>query len=195
MTLFAKDRGHPIARMPHRSRQHWLVVAALFVCGTVWAQQPTANQGQATITPSFRDAELSKIIEAVSSITGKTFIVDPRVRAQVTILSSTPMSPDAFYQAFLSILQVHGFVAVPSGNVIKIIPDANAKQVPGNDLPNHVSSTSDEVVTQVIAVRNVSAAQLVPILRPLIPQYGHLAAYPASNASETLVTGTVARCA
>jgi general secretion pathway protein D len=97
------------------------------------------------------------------------------------MLSSTPMSPAAFYEAFLSILQVHGFVAVPSGDVIKIIPDANARQVPANDLPSRVSATSDEIVTQVIAVKNVSAAQLVPILRPLIPQYGHLAAYPASN--------------
>jgi general secretion pathway protein D len=97
------------------------------------------------------------------------------------MLSSTPMTPNAFYEAFLSILQVHGFVAVPSGDTIKIIPDANARQVPANDLPGRVSATSDEIVTQVVAVRNVSAAQLVPILRPLIPQYGHLAAYPASN--------------
>ena len=91
------------------------------------------------------------------------------------------MTPNAFYEAFLSILQVHGFVAVPSGDTIKIIPDANARQVPANDLPGRVSSTSDEIVTQVVAVKNVSAAQLVPILRPLIPQYGHLAAYPAAN--------------
>jgi len=144
---------------------------------------PSATLGQAggAITPNYKDADLGQIIEAVSAVTGKNFIVDPRVRAQVTMLSSTPMSPAAFYEAFLSILQVHGFVAVPSGDVIKIIPDANARQVPANDLPSSVSSTSDEIVTQVIAVKNVSAAQLVPILRPLIPQYGHLAAYPASN--------------
>lgn len=139
------------------------------------------GQTQGAITPNYKDADLSQIIEAVSAVTGKNFIVDPRVRAQVTMLSSTPMSPAAFYEAFLSILQVHGFVAVPSGDVIKIIPDANARQVPANDLPSRVSDSSDEIVTQVIAVRNVSAAQLVPILRPLIPQYGHLAAYPASN--------------
>jgi general secretion pathway protein D len=138
-------------------------------------------QAQGMITPNYKDADLSQIIEAVSAVTGKNFIVDPRVKAQVTMLSSTPMSPNAFYEAFLSILQVHGFVAVPSGDTIKIIPDANARQVPANDLPGRVSATSDEIVTQVVAVRNVSAAQLVPILRPLIPQYGHLAAYPASN--------------
>ncbi|MCX7053643.1 MAG: type II secretion system protein GspD, partial [Proteobacteria bacterium] len=138
-------------------------------------------QAQGMITPNYKDADLSQIIEAVSAVTGKNFIVDPRVKAQVTMLSSTPMSPNAFYEAFLSILQVHGFVAVPSGDTIKIIPDANARQVPANDLPGRVSATSDEIVTQVVAVKNVSAAQLVPILRPLIPQYGHLAAYPASN--------------
>lgn len=144
---------------------------------------PSATLGQAggAITPNYKDADLGQIIEAVSAVTGKNFIVDPRVRAQVTMLSSTPMSPNAFYEAFLSILQVHGFVAVPSGDVIKIIPDANARQVPANDLPSSVSSSSDEIVTQVVAVKNVSAAQLVPILRPLIPQYGHLAAYPAAN--------------
>ena len=125
--------------------------------------------------------DLSQIVEAVSEITKKNFIVDPRVRAQVTMVSNSPMSADAFYEAFLAILQVHGFVAVPAGRVIKIIPDANARQVPANDLPDRVSSSSDEIVTQVIAVKNISAAQLVPILRPLIPQYGHLAAYPASN--------------
>ena len=133
------------------------------------------------ITPNYKDADLGQIVEAVSQVTGKNFIIDPRAKAQVTMLSATPMSPEAFYEAFLSILQVHGFVAVPSGRVWKIIPDANARQVPANDLPEKVSATSDEIVTQVLQVRNVSAAQLVPILRPLIPQYGHLAAYPSSN--------------
>jgi len=139
------------------------------------------GQSQGSITPNYKDADLGQIIEAVSAVTGKNFIVDPRVRAQVTMLSSTPMSPDAFYEAFLSILQVHGFVAVQSGDVVKIVPDANARQLPANDLPSRISSTSDEIVTQVVSVKNVSAAQLVPILRPLIPQYGHLAAYPTSN--------------
>jgi general secretion pathway protein D len=140
-----------------------------------------AAQQSAQITPNYKDADLGQVIEAVSQVTGKNFIVDPRVRAQVTMLSTSPMSADAFYEAFLAILQVHGFVAVPSGSVIKILPDATARQLPANDLPERVSATSDEIVTQVVQVRNVSAAQLVPILRPLIPQYGHLAAYPSAN--------------
>ncbi len=139
-----------------------------------------AQQG-AQITPNYKDADLGQVIEAVSQVTGKNFIVDPRVRAQVTMLSNTPMSPAAFYEAFLAILQVHGFVAVPSGNVIKILPDATSRQLPANDLPDRVSATSDEIVTQVLQVRNVSAAQLVPILRPMMPQSAHLAAYPSAN--------------
>jgi general secretion pathway protein D len=141
-------------------------------------QPPTQPQ---RITPNFKDADITQIAEAVSAATGKTFIIDPRVRAQVTMLSATAMSPAAFYEAFLSILQVYGFIAVPSGDVVKILPDANARQIPGNDLPDHVSATSDEIVTQVMDVKNISAPQLVPILRPMIPQYGHLVAYPASN--------------
>ncbi len=67
------------------------------------------------------------------------------------MLSTTPMSPDAFYEAFLAILQVYDYIAVPSGNVIKVLPSLNARQVPANDLPDRVSSTSDEIVTQVHA--------------------------------------------
>jgi len=143
--------------------------------------QTAAIGPQAMITPNYKDADLTQIIEAVSQVTGKNFILDPRVKAQVTMLSATPMSAQAFYEAFLAILQVHGFVVVPAGKVWKIIPDANARQVPSNDLPENVSSSSDELVTQVVQLKQVSAAQLVPILRPLVPQQGHLAAYPASN--------------
>jgi general secretion pathway protein D len=144
-------------------------------------QATQLSQPQQRITPNFKDADITQIAEAVAAATGKNFIMDPRVRAQVTMLSSTPMSPEGFYQAFLSILAVYDFIAVPDGNVVKILPDANARQMPSIDLPDHVSATSDEIVTQVIDVKNVNAAQLVPILRPMIPQYGHLAAYPAGN--------------
>ncbi len=134
---------------------------------------------ETTITPNYKDADIRQVIEAVGEVTGKNFVLDPRVKAQVTMLSSVPMTPDAFYAAFLSILSVYGFVAVPSGDLIKILPDANARQVPGIDFSE--GNSADDIVTTVIQVRNVAAAQLVPILRPLIPQYGHLAAYPASN--------------
>ncbi len=153
-------------------------MVALLACALPLAA--AAQQG-AQITPNYKDADIAQVIEAVSQVTGKSFIVDPRVRAQVTMLSTTPMSPDAFYEAFLAILQVYDYIAVPSGNVIKILPSLNARQVPANDLPDRVSSTSDEIVTQVLQVRNVSAGQLVPILRPMMPQAAHLAAYPSAN--------------
>ncbi|MFM7396827.1 MAG: type II secretion system secretin GspD [Gammaproteobacteria bacterium] len=164
---------------PYRS----FTLAALLVSVLGFGSSRLDAQGStsARITPNFKDAEITQVIEAVAASTGRSIIVDPRVRAQVTMLSSTPMTPEAFYEAFLALLQVHGFVAVPSGNVIKIIPDANSRTMPGNDLPDRVSDTSDELVTQVVAVNNVSAAQLVAILRPLMPQNAHLAAYPASN--------------
>jgi general secretion pathway protein D len=141
---------------------------------------PVLHAEQATITPNYKDADIRQVIEAVGEVTGKNFILDPRVKAQVTMLSATPMSPDAFYEAFLSILSVYGFVAVPAGDVIKILPDANARQVPGAE-SEPGGGRPDDIVTRVIAVQNVAAAQLVPILRPLIPQYGHLAAHPPSN--------------
>ena len=153
-------------------------MAALLACALPLAA--AAQQGT-QITPNYKDADITQVIEAVAQVTGKSFIVDPRVRAQVTMLSTTPMSPDAFYEAFLAILQVYDYIAVPSGDVIKILPSLNARQVPSNDLPDRVSSTSDEIVTQVMQVRNVSAGQLVPILRPMMPQAAHLAAYPAAN--------------
>jgi len=148
-----------------------------------WLPCPSYAQpaSGARITPNFKDADITQVIEAVAAATGRNIIVDPRVRAQVTMLSSTPMTPDAFYEAFLALLQVHGFVAAPSGDVLKIIPDANSRTMPGNDLPDRLSATSDEIVTQVVSVTNVSAAQLVAILRPLMPQNAHLAAYPSSN--------------
>ncbi len=168
---------HP-TRPPPRLCRLALLPSLLLCAGLASAEPPSQ---QAMITPNYKDADLAQIVEAVSQVTGKNFIIDPRVKAQVTMLSSTPMAAGAFYEAFLAILQVHGFVAVPSGKVYKIIPDANARQVPGNDLPNYVSSSSDELVTQVVQLKTVSAAQLVPILRPLLPQSGHLAAYTPGN--------------
>jgi general secretion pathway protein D len=179
----------PIIRAPRRRRQLAIALAALAVCALAAAQQQSSQRVRASgeqaatqrITPNFKDADITQIIEAVSMATGKNFIIDPRVRAQVTMLSSTPMTPDQFYQAFLAILQVHGFIAVPAGNIIKIVPDANMRQYPADDLPSHVSSTSDELVTQVLAVKNVGAAQLVPVLRPLMPQNAQLSAVTGAN--------------
>jgi general secretion pathway protein D len=157
-----------------------LVLFASLATGVAGAQAPGNVNGQ-RITPNFREVEIGQVIDAVAQVTGKTIIPDPRVRTQVTMLSQTPMTPDAFYEAFLALLQVHQFVAVESGGIIKILPDANARQMPNIDLPDRVRGNSDELITQVVAVQNVNAAQLVPVLRPLMPQSAHLAAYPGGN--------------
>ena len=161
------------AKILNFKRPVHLLIAAMVLC--IFA----ATVAYAQTTPNFREADIRKLVEAVSEVTGKTFILDPRVTAKVTMLSRTPMSPDAFYEAFLSILQVHGYVAITTGDIIKIIPDASARQHPS--LLTTDGAGADDIVTQVIQVQNIGAAQLVPILRPLIPQYGHLAAHPGSN--------------
>ena len=159
----------------NRTLRYRRIICSLLLCvstGTAVAQAPT-------ITPNYREADIRQIIEAVGEVTGRNFIIDPRVNFKATMLSSTPMSPDAFYEAFLSILQVNGYVAMTTGDVVKIVPDASARQYSG--LLSTDGAANDDIVTQVVAVQNVGAAQLVPILRPLIPQYGHLAAHPGSN--------------
>ncbi|MEA2728713.1 MAG: ral secretion pathway protein, partial [Acetobacteraceae bacterium] len=175
--------GHSV-HIEHRVTRRAAVGAMLSMLsfGAVSAPGPGAGlQEGATITPNYKDADLGQIIQAVSEVTGKNFIIDPRVNAKVTMLSATPMSPAAFYEAFLAVLQVYGYVAVPAGKVVKIIPNTDARQLPSIDLPNSVSSNSDEIVTQIITMKNISAAQIVPVLRPLIPQQGHLAPYPNGN--------------
>jgi general secretion pathway protein D len=154
------------------------LVIALSLCSLM--AMPLSWGQEATITPNYKEADIRQIIEAVGEVTQRNFIIDPRVSAKVTMLSSTPMTPDAFYEAFLSILQVHGYIAIPSGDLIKIVPDATARQYAG-PIGAAGAAGADDIVTQVLQVQNVGAAQLVPILRPLIPQYGHLAAHPGSN--------------
>lgn len=135
------------------------------------------------ITMNFDNADIGTIIEAVAMATHKTFIVDPRVRAQVTMRSSTPLTPAAMYEAFQSILAVHQFIAVPgAAGTIKIVPDANQRFYPGSDdLQERLNASSDEVVTQVIPVKNVSAVQLVTVLRPLVPTTGQINALSQAN--------------
>jgi general secretion pathway protein D len=133
------------------------------------------------VTLNLKDADISALISTVAEVTGRNFIIDPRVKGKVTVVSSRPMDSEEVYQVFLSILKVHGFAAVPSGAVVKIVPDVNAKQDGIPTVGDQDARVGDEMVTRVIQVDNIAAAQLVPILRPLVPQQGHLAAYPATN--------------
>ncbi|NND91845.1 MAG: type II secretion system secretin GspD [Granulosicoccus sp.] len=154
--------------------------AAITVAITLTAVVVPVHAQEGTFTLNLKNADIHSLIQTVSRQSGRNFVVDPRVKARVTVISSTPLNANELYETFLSVLQVHGYAAVPSGDLVKIVPDVNAKQgpVPAYSEDNN---TSDQLVTQVIRVENVPAAQLVPILRPLVPQQGHLAAYAATN--------------
>jgi general secretion pathway protein D len=155
----------------------WLLVLSMCVTSAVSFSVYAAE----TTTLNFKGADIQAVISTVAQATGKNFIIDPRVKGKVTLISNRPMGKGEIYKVFLSILEVHGFTAIPSGAAIKIVPDADAKH---SSLPSASSrrpGKGDEAVTRVIEVEHVAAAQLVPILRPLVPPQGHLAAYPQSN--------------
>ena len=147
------------------------LLAFLAVSMPSWAQ----------VTLNLKDADISTLIATVSEVTGKNFIVDPRVKGKVTVVSSSPMDSAGVYETFLAVLQVQGFAAIPAGEAIKIVPETNARWDGGGLNASGAGLPIDEVVTHVYNIQNVSAAQLVPILRPLVPQWGHLAAYAPSN--------------
>jgi general secretion pathway protein D len=130
---------------------------------------------------NLKDAEISALVSEVSEITGKNFIVDPRVKGNITVISSKPMSANAVYELFLGVLSVNGFAAVPVGDVIKLVPDVNAKQIAVPfDLTSKVKG--EALVTRVIILENTNANELVPVIRPLLPQFAHLAAINSANA-------------
>jgi general secretion pathway protein D len=133
------------------------------------------------ITLNLKDADIRALISTVSKFTGKNFIIDPRVKAKVTVISANTLSPEEVYEVFLSVLQVHGYAAVPTGSVIKIVPAVNAKQGPLPLSTSNDSYPADELITKIVRLDHVPASQLVPILRPLVPQQGHLAAYNPTN--------------
>lgn len=131
---------------------------------------------------NLKDADIRAFITQISDITGYTFAVDPRVKGKVTIVSTAAMNKDAIYDMFLAVLGFNNATAIPGeGGVIKIIQQNDAKQTADNErflrkLP------SEQIVTRVIQIKNASATELVPILRPMVAKYGHLAAVAAANA-------------
>ena len=160
-------------------KNQFIKVAALTLLLLLSPLSATAAKG--TMTLNLKEADIMAIIATVSEMTGRNFIVDPRVKGKVTVISSKPMSSDEIYEVFLAILNVHGFAAIPGDSVIKIVPEANAKQDAVPMVTDKRPGKGNEFVTRIVEVENVSAAQLVPILRPLLPQQGHLAAYSATN--------------
>ena len=159
-----------------------VLVSCLLVPVALSVQQASAQEKttEETWKVSLKNADIREFVAQVSVITGKSFVVDPRVKGNVTVISSTSMDKDTIYELFLSVLRVHGYAAVPTGNITKIVQQVLAKQS-GNPKDFLRPAQSEELVTAVIPVRNSASEDLVKILRPLIPQYGHVAGISSPN--------------
>jgi len=160
-----------------------LIASALLACTFAGALLPSsAVAGQAIL--NLKDADIRVVIEQVGKLTGKTFVLDPRVQGQkITILSQHMMDEREIYDTFLTILKVYGFAAVETGNVVKIVQEQTARQdsVPVVGAEGGRRYRGDEMITRVIKVEHVDANQLVPVLRNLVPQQGHMAPYARTN--------------
>jgi general secretion pathway protein D len=133
-------------------------------------------------TVNLKETDIQELIKFVAEATGTTIVVDPAVKGKVKVVSSKPVSRDELYDLFLSILEVHGYTAVRSGGVVRVIQSKDARSAPVPVQDSRPGRISDEYVTQVIRLENISAAKLIPVLRPLVPQQAHMAAYAPSNA-------------
>jgi len=160
----------------HNNRPVWALLASAPLIAAV-----SSSAYAQTWKINLRDADLTAFINEVADITGKNFAVDPRVRGNVTVISNKPLNKSEVYDLFLGVLNVNGVVAIPSGNTIKIVPDSNVKS---SGIPYDAKNraTGDQIVTRVIWLENTNANDLIPALRPLMPQFANLSAVPGANA-------------
>ena len=144
-----------------------------------FAAQPAAavTQGAETWTINMKDADIRDFIDQVAEISGETFVVDPRVKGQVTVISKHPLGLEEVYQLFLSVMSTHGFSVLAQGDQARIVPVTEARSA-----ANSSNSAPDDVQTELIQVQHTSVNELIPLIRPLVPQNGHMAAVAASNA-------------
>ncbi len=150
-----------------------LCAGPLLFAPATWGQEQTWKI-------NIKNADIHEFVAQVAEITGKTFVIDPRLKGNVTVISSESMDSEAVYALFLSVLRVHNFTASPSGDIIRIQQNATGKQSPG---PQGALAglAAEELITRVIPAQNVDSAELVKILRPLSPQYGAIAAVAEPN--------------
>lgn len=153
--------------------KQWAFLILLFLSGFAQAQDSWQI--------NLKEADIGAFISQVADITGKSFVVDPRVKGKVNVLSSEAMDKEGVYELFLSVLEVQGYAAVPAGDVVLIVQQNDVKQA-GRDLDEQVPVSSQELLTKVIMIKNTPALDLVPILRPLVAKYGHLAGVKSANA-------------
>lgn len=156
-----------------------IVALALPLAAT--AQDSAGQPGPVSSRAASSDIDLAELIARYAKRTGKSFIVDPRVHAQVPLAG---MDPDHIgYDRLLAVLAVNQCAAVAQGDWIVVVPDANARQLPTPVYTdrNFKGGAPDDIGTLILTVKNVCAAQTVPVLRPLMPQSAHMAAFPDSN--------------
>jgi general secretion pathway protein D len=156
-----------------------LRLAGLTLTVVLGLAQPTdAERIEDSFALNLTNADISVFIQTVSEITGHNFVIDPRVKGKVTVITATPTTPDRIYEIFLSTLQVNGFVAIPTGDVIKIVPDAGASQR-ATDTGGPMGG--DQLVTRIIQVEHISVKQLVTALKPLLPPTAYMSAHPEAK--------------
>lgn len=136
----------------------------------------------ARITINFQDVDIAVVAASIAKITGRTFIIDPRVKGKVTIFSSRDLPEKDVYPVFLAILQVHDFAAVEDGGVTKIIPMEQAKHDSWSPLADaDAAAPTNSMVTALIPLQHVAAEKVIAVLRPLLPPKSYLASQPDSN--------------
>jgi len=181
------DHGLGQTGLRYARRFQWALLAALLLSLHPASAQAQSDQNVEVapsddqITLNFQNADIRALINTVSEVTGKNFIVDPRVSGQVTLVSGGPLDAGRIYEVFLSVLSVHNFAAVPSGDVIKIVPNNVVKQEATPTNYGEPGVDGSEQITQVYKLNHASVQELVPILRPLLPPTSHFAAHTTSN--------------
>lgn len=142
-----------------------------------------SNEAPATTARlwNLQDADIHSVINEVSLETGKNFAVDPRVNGKITLVSSKPIKPNEIYDVFLSVLALLGYSAVPSGDIVKIVPNMESSEYATRIASRQSPGKGDEVVVRIIPLENVSANQVIPIVRPLLPQWSNITAYTPGN--------------
>lgn len=130
---------------------------------------------------NLQDADIKAFINEVATITNQNFVLDPRINGNVTVISNKALSRDEIYQLFLSVMQVNGIAAIDSGTTIKLVPDNVAKQS-GVEVDLRGDSVGEALATRVIYLTNTQAAEVLGVIRPLMPQSAHAAAVPGVNA-------------
>jgi general secretion pathway protein D len=156
-----------------------LTLSALLL---VLALPPLQAQAQSDpVVLNFVNADIPSVIKAVGELTGKNFIIDPRVKGTVIITSARPVPRSQVYPILLSALRMQGFTAIESRGAVKIIPEAEAKQNYSVTRGKKIDDSGDRIITQVYPLQYESAAQLMPVLRPLIGPNNAIAVLPSSN--------------